>query len=128
MPARMTKAQRAEKAQQAVELSARSVSVARIAEELEVSWPTARKLIDDELANRAEHRANDREKHISRIEAVQRAAWERFEKTDNKSLNASGYLNTILAGERDKVKLTGAEAAAKVEHTGQVSIQVVYEE
>lgn len=116
MPARFTKAQREEKAQQAVDLSARGASYQAIADQLGINWKTAKKLVKDELANRAEHREQDKEKHLAVYDAIQQAAWERFEQTDNRSLNASGYLNTIKAAEDSKLKITGAEAPRKFEH------------
>ena len=112
----MTTAQREEKAQQAVELSARGLSYSAISRQLKVNWKTAKKLVKDELAIRAEHRDQDTERHLAVYDAVQQAAWERFVQTDNRSLNASGYLNTIKAAEDSKVKITGAEAPVKHQH------------
>lgn len=115
MAGRMTKATRAEKVLEAVDLSSRGQSINKIAEALEVQWTTARKLVDDGLAQRAEQRdtTTERQASIERNLRVIQAAWERFENTDNRSLNASGYLNTIIrAGERID-KLTGAEAPVK---------------
>jgi orotate phosphoribosyltransferase-like protein len=112
---RMTKAQREDKAQQAVELSARGMSYSSIARQLRINWKTARKLVDDELAKRAEHRGQDTERHLAVYDAIQQAAWERFQQTDNRSLNASGYLNTIKAAEDSKAKITGAEAPIKIQ-------------
>lgn len=123
---RLTQAQRQEKAQEAVNLSAMGLSYTAIGKTLSVSRQTATKLIDDELAKRAEHRGSEREASIARNIAVIKAAWERFEKTDNRSLNASGYLNTIIrAGERID-KLTGAEAPSRSEQNGTATINVVY--
>lgn len=112
----MTKMQREEKAYQAVELSARGASYQAIADELEVNWKTAKKLVDDELASRGEHREQDKERHLAVYDAIQQAAWERFRETDNRSLNASGYLNTIKSAEDSKLKVTGAEAPRKFQH------------
>ena len=112
---RMTKAEREEKAQEAVELSARGFSYRAVASRIGVNWKTAKKLIEDELAVRAEGRDQDKERHLAVYDAIQRAAWERFRETDNRSLNSSGYLNTIKAAEDSKVKITGAEAPSKSE-------------
>lgn len=116
MAARMTKAEREEKAHEAVEMSARGASYQTIARALGVNWKTAKKLVIDELSKRSEHREQDKERHLAVYDAIQQAAWERFRDTDNRSLNASGYLNTIKAAEDSKTKITGAEAPRKFEH------------
>jgi hypothetical protein len=115
----MTKVQRDEAAQKAVALSAQGLSYQRIAASLEVTWKTARKLVADELAVRAEHREKDTERHLAVYDAIQEAAWERFEETDNRSLNSSGFLNTIKAAEDSKVKITGAEAPTRSDNRHQ---------
>lgn len=110
MSGRLTAAQRQEKADIAVGLSAKGWSNQKIAEELDVNRNTAGKLIKDELANRAEHRDNSKEKAIAVYEAVIAAAWQRFKNTGNMSLNSSGFLNTIKAAQDSINKVTGAEA------------------
>lgn len=115
MAPRLSQVKRAELADKAVELSARGLSNLAIASDIGVNRHTVKKLIDDELASRAEHRANDKERHLAVYTVVQRAAWERFKNTDNRSINASGYLNTIRGAEDSKVKLTGAAPPQKLE-------------
>lgn len=123
---RMKKAEREEKMARAVDLSARGKSYREIGVILDVTKDTANKLVLDELARRGEHRIVDREASIARNLAVIRASWERLENTDERSLNSSGLLNTIIrAGERID-KLTGAEAPTKTENETDVSISVVY--
>lgn len=114
---RLTAAERQEKADLAVEYSARGWTNTEIAEEVGVHRHTVRKLIDDELANRAEHRQQEKERAIAVYVAVQKAAWQRFQQTDNRSLNASGYLNTIKAAQERIDKVTGAEAPRKSDLT-----------
>ena len=110
---RMSKVQREERMAEAVALSARGKTWDEIAEELGINRKTAMKLVDDELSKRGEHRIADREASIARNLAVIREAWRRLETTDNRSLNVSGLMNTIIrAGERID-KLTGAEAPIK---------------
>lgn len=129
MPARLSKAKKAELAPQAVDMSARGKSYRAIAVDLGVHRNTVEKLIDDELASRAEHRANDIERHLSVYDRAQRAAWELYDNCpDERAQNKAAAINAVISAENAKVKLTGAEQAAKVEHTGRVSIQVVYEE
>ena len=109
----MTQAERAENAAVAVDLSARGYSYNRIADYLGVQWKTAKKLVDDELAKRSEHREIDKERHLAHYDAIQDAAWDAFRNTASTSLNRSGYLNTIKAAEDSKAKITGAEAPRK---------------
>lgn len=110
---RLTKAQKAELGPQAVAMNARGIYYSDIAEELDVNWKTVGKLIDDELAATAEHRVNDREKHLSVIRQAQKAAWEVFDNADYRSQNKVSSLNAILAGEAQASRLTGAEAPKK---------------
>lgn len=112
----MTRAEREWKADVALDLSARGFNYTRIAEHLDVSWTTAKKLVDDELAKRAEHRGVDKERHLAHYDAIQSAAWAAFRNTNEKSLNRSGYLNTIKAAEDSKAKITGAEAPIKTDN------------
>lgn len=104
---------RREKALEAVRLSARGLGDSAIGRELDINRATAKKLREDEYASRAEHRAPDKERSVARYEEIIRAAWERFDETDNRSLNASGYLNTIKAAQERIDKITGAEAPIK---------------
>lgn len=125
MAAKLTPVEREEKATEAVALSARGMPDTLIAEELEISRNTVRRLRENEYAKRAEHRDQDKERHLAVYDAIQKAAWERFAGTDNRSLNASGYLNTIKAAEDSKVKITGAEAPFKVQDVN-VEYEVVW--
>lgn len=120
---RLNKAQKAELGPKAVAMSAKGTPYTEIASELDVNWKTVGKLIDDELAERAEHRANDREKHISVLERVQREAWELYDTiSDPRAQNKTTSLNIVLSAEAQKVKLTGAESAVKHEHSGSVGV------
>lgn len=120
---RMTKAERDWKADVALDMSARGFNYSRIAAALDVSWVTAKKLVDDELAKRSEHREQDRERHLAHYDAIQAAAWTAFRNTNEKSLNRSGYLNTIKAAEDSKARITGAEAPRKSESNLNVKVQ-----
>ena len=118
MSARLSKAKKAELGPQAVDMSARGCSTRAIACELGVNRNTVSKLIDDELAYRAEHRDNDVERHLSVYDRAQREAWEVYEAADTRSQNKVASLNAIIAAENSKVRLTGAEQAKKLEHSG----------
>lgn len=123
MGARLSKARKAELGPEAVAMSARGISYNQISKNLKVNRNTVSKLIEDELAERAEHRANDREKHISVLERVQREAWELYDTiNDPRAQNKTTTLNIVLSAETQKVKLTGAEAPAKHEHSGNVGV------
>lgn len=124
MPPRLTKAQRAELAPQAVEMSATGMSYRAIGRELDLHWKTVNKLIDDDLAARAEHRENDRERSIARDEAVIRAAWEAFQDTEGKSLNKSAYLNVIVRANERIDKKTGAEKPQRLEFEDVTEYQI----
>lgn len=119
MAAQLTPVQREEKAIEAVALSAKGMPDTLIAKELDISRHTVKRLRENEYAKRAEHRDQDKERHLAVYDAIQKAAWERFAETDNRSLNASGYLNTIKAAEDSKVKITGAAAPEKIQLTEQ---------
>lgn len=123
MPARLTKGQKAELGPEAVAMSARGMPYTVIAKELGVNWKTVDKLIDDELAARAEHRANDKERHISVYNRVQQEAWRLYDNCpDDRAQNKSAALNTILSAENSKVKITGAEAPVKNESESRVYV------
>ncbi len=109
----MTKAVREEKMAQAVELSARGKPYTVIAEELEVSWPTAKKLVEDELARRGEHRGPEREQAIANYQAIISEGWDRMDRLKDTSQNVTGVLNAIRAAQERIDKLTGAEAPLK---------------
>jgi hypothetical protein len=114
MAARLSAVQREEYGTKAVIWSAQGVPDSTIAKRLKVNPKTVKKLRDDTYAIRAEKRNNDIEKHLASYEAVQRAAWKRFKKTPDSSLNNSAYLSVIRAAEDSKVKLTGAEAPKRL--------------
>src|SRR5215208_2411365 len=99
MAKRLTKAEREWKADVALDLSARGYSYTRIGQYLDINRLTAKSLIEDELAKRSEHREADKERHLAHYDAIQAAAWAAFRNTNEKSLNRSGYLNTIKAAE-----------------------------
>ena len=124
---RMTKAQRDEKSALAVDMSARGYTYVRIGEALGVDRKTAAKLIEDELASRSEHREQDKERHLASYQAIQDAAWDAFRNTDNRSLNRSGYLNTIKSCEDSKAKITGAEAPRKYQQVDD-TFEIVFDD
>lgn len=113
MPGRYTKAEREKLADKALSLSARGMSLRAISAVLGPTKDTIGSWLADELAKRSEHRGQDKEKAIAVYVEVQRAAWERFENTDFRSLNSSGYLNTIKSCQERIDKITGAEAPFK---------------
>lgn len=115
MAGRLTKAEREEKADRAVVLSARGWSYREIADEMGHSKDTIGKWIKDEYSRRSEHRENDKEEAIAVYKEVIRAAWKRFKNTGNTSLNSSGFLNTIKSAQDSINKITGAEAPIKVQ-------------
>jgi orotate phosphoribosyltransferase-like protein len=123
----MSKAERAEKAQRAVSLRARGDTLDEVGEALGITRQTARKLIDDELAGRSEHRAEDKERSIATYEEVIREGWRRLDKLDDRSLNVSGVLNSIRQAQERIDKITGAEAPAKVQHIDE-EYEVVFED
>lgn len=108
-----TKAKRDELSAQAVAMSARGMTYREIAAELGPTKDTIGSWIADELARRSEHRGADKEAAIATYTEIQKAAWERFENTDFRSLNSSGYLNTIKSCQERIDKITGAEAPFK---------------
>lgn len=114
---RLTAVEKEDKVSQAVALSARSWTYTAIAEELGCSRPTVSKWIKDELAKRSEHREQDKEKAIAVYVEIQRAAWERLETLDSRSLNVSGLLNTIKNAQERIDKITGAEAPTQQDGT-----------
>lgn len=120
-------ADRMEKTQIAVELRAKQWSFNAIAQEIGVTHPTAKKWVEDEHARRAEHRGDDREKHLAVYDAIQAAAWEAFDNTSSASLNRSGYLNTIKAAEDSKARITGAEAPKKYQHVDD-TFEIVFDD
>lgn len=127
MAAQLTPVEREEKAIEAVALSARGMPDTLIAEALEISRHTVKRLRENEYAKRAEHRDQDKERHLAVYDAIQKAAWERFAETGNRSMNASGYLNTIKAAEDSKVKITGAAAPEKIQLT-ETEYEVVWDD
>jgi predicted transcriptional regulator len=110
-----TKAQRDELTTEAVRLSCRGWSTPKIAEEIGVTEKTIRRWMDDEFSLRAEMRDQDKERAISRYEEIIRAAWERYDRIDDRSLNASGLLNTIRQAQESIDKITGAQAPKKLQ-------------
>lgn len=121
MAGRLTAAEKAEKATEAVALSARGHTYTQIAELLDHDRKTVKRWIDDELAKRAEHRGErqgDRERAIAVYSEIIREAWEKFDRLDPRSLNVSGLLNAIRTAQERIDKLTGVEAPVKHAHGG----------
>lgn len=114
MGARLSKARKAELGPEAVAMSARGISYNQISKNLKVNRNTVSKLIEDELANRAEHREQDRERHLSVYDRIQQEAWALYDNCpDDRAQNKASALNTVLSAENSKVKITGAEAPKK---------------
>jgi hypothetical protein len=120
-------AERDEKSRHAVELRAKQWSLDAIAEEIGVTRKTVTTWIENELSRRAEHRGEDRERHLAVYDAIQKEAWDAFIGTDPRSLNRSGYLNTIKAAEDSKMKITGAEAPRKYQNVGE-DYEIVFDD
>jgi orotate phosphoribosyltransferase-like protein len=114
--ATMPAVQREEFTARAVQLSAEGWSAVAIAEDLGIHRKTVKKLIDDEMAQRSEHRAEDKERAIARYEAVIEASWKRYRRVHDASTNASALLNTIVAAQGRIDKITGAESPTKIQH------------
>lgn len=127
MAGRLTKAKRAKLTSRAMRLSARGKSAVKIAEEIGLTEKSVRKLIDDELALRGEHRDHDKERAIARYEEVIRVSWERLLGLEANSTAATGLLNTIRASQERIDKITGAEAPLKVQDVEE-EIVIVWED
>lgn len=121
-------AEREKKTQKAIELYAKQHSFRAIGEELCASHNTIKKWIEDEFARRAEHRGLDKEAHLAVYDAIQKAAWEAFENTNERSLNRSGYLNTIKAAEDSKTRITGAEAPKKFQDVSEEPYLITFDD
>lgn len=78
-----------------------------------ITKDTVGKWLKDEYANRAEHREQDKEAAIEVYREIQRAAWDRYDTTEDRSLNTSGLLNVIRSAQERIDKITGAEAPFK---------------
>lgn len=111
-------AERAEKARQAVSLSDRGVSATDIGERLSISRQLASNLVKEELAKRAEHDDQRRERQRSRYEYLYRLTLEDHDAAPITSLNKSGYINAAVRILERLDKIDGTEAAAKHEHSG----------
>jgi orotate phosphoribosyltransferase-like protein len=121
---RMTKGEREEK------ISVKGKSYTDIAEDLDVSRPTATKLVEDALAVGAEHRSveKEREKAIATYRAVIDEGWSRLGKLkDARSYNVSGLLNSIKAAQESIDNLSGAKAPAKIQHVND-TYEIVFED
>lgn len=128
MSGKLTAVERQEKADKAVELSAKGWTNPEIAEEIGVHRHTVRKLIADELAGRAEHREQDKERAIATYVALIREGWRRLETMDDRSLNVSGILNSIKSAQDSINKITGVEAPKKIQHLDQDEWEVVWDD
>lgn len=119
---------RQERIAEVVRLSVRGHSYAQIAKIVGVTPHSVMNMVHDEYARRAELRDQDKEQAIARYEAVILAAWERYDDTDSRSLNASGLLNTIRQAQDSINKITGAEAPRRVEHLEKDEWVVVWDD
>lgn len=128
MSNQMPAAERAEKAEKAVGLSARGVSYVEIGKRLGISRQLASNLVKEELATRAEHRDNDRERAIAHYQQIIGAAWRSYEAVDDRSLNKSGHLNAAIRAQERIDRITGAEAPKKAEITSRTTYDVVWED
>jgi hypothetical protein len=95
------------KAAEAYLLFIQRVSKTEISRRLKCGRQTVYTLIDEEIKFHAQDRNIDKEleKAISTYEAVIQAAWEKFKVVDPRSLNSSGYLNTIITAQKHIVEL-----------------------
>lgn len=99
-------------------MSVRGATYTEIAEELGIARNTAAAWIKGEYAERAEHKDNLKEEAKAHYREIIRAAWESYQRVDEKSLNKSGHLNTAIKAQERIDKIDGNEAPAKNEHTG----------
>lgn len=129
MSKKLTAAERQEKADRAVELSAKGWSNSEIGADLGVHRHTVKKLIDDELAKRAEHREHEKEAAIAVYQAIIAEGWRRLaDLKDSRSHNASGFLNSIKAAQDSINKITGAEAPFKYHVEVDEEYEVVWDD
>lgn len=120
---KLTKAEAEDLADKAIALSARGKNDSEIARDLELDRRTVKRLVDNGLAMRSEHRVHDRERHISVYDRVQREAWRLYDNCpDDRAQNKASALNAVISAENAKVKLTGAESAVKHEHSGDIGV------
>lgn len=107
-------AERRELAEQAVNLDVRGASFIEIGKQLGISRGLASTLVYEELANRAEHRDQDKERAIAEYRQIIRTAWTKLHELGNRSPNAVvGLLNTAINAQERIDRLTGAEAPIK---------------
>lgn len=102
---------------EATRLSARGVRYSEIAKVVGISTPTLRIWLENEYSQRAEHRANDRERAIARYEELIYEGWERLKDTKNTSMNVSGLINAIRQIQDSINKVTGIDNPAYREPT-----------
>ncbi len=114
----LTAADRLNKTEKALRMSARGVSYTEIGQQLGIRRQLASTLVNEGLANRAEHRDQDRERAIAHYQEVIRAAWQSYAKVDDRSLNKSGHLNAAIRAQERIDKIAGNEAPKKYEDTG----------
>ena len=126
--ARMPQAKRDELAAQIVELVAKGWNFTKIGKLLAIDRRTASRFYKNELANRAEHRDQDREKSIAQYETVIKEAWTRLEGLNSNSLNVSGLLNAIRQAQQAIDDLTGVKAPTKVQHTPGEEVEVYWDD
>lgn len=120
-----------EKTEHIIELSAKAWSDCAIGREVEIDRRTVKKLREDELASRAEHRSasNDRERAIATYEAIIVHGWERLAALkDARSYNVSGLLNSIKAAQERIDKLSGAEAPVKFKDETDEPYDIVFDD
>jgi hypothetical protein len=121
-----TIAQKSEQGRLAWEYSARGYGVHRIAKEMGIAVNTVQSRLDDyEQAKRQLWHKEDVRAVTTYEEVIQRA-WERYEKVQDNSLNASGLLNTIITARKAIDDITGAKAPEKSENRHEHNHRVDY--
>lgn len=125
---RLTAADKQEKVRQAVAMSARSMTYTDIAGQLGVSRNAVAKWVKNELAKRAEHRDQDRERAIATYQELKAERWRRLKRlpTDSRANNVVGLLNGINADQERIDRLTGVEAPKRLEVSEAEEYEVVW--
>lgn len=114
----LTGLQRAKTAEEAYLLAAKRSSYTEIAGKLGISRQLASTLVKEQRSRVAATRdgEDDREHAIATYEAVINEGWRRMAKLDDRSLNVSGVMNSIVSSQKAIDDITGVKAPARSEN------------
>jgi hypothetical protein len=110
-----TVAQKAEQGREAWEYSTRGYGVHRIGKEMNLAVNTVQARIKDYEKVKRDLWDKEDIRAVATYEEVIRKAWERYDKVQDHSLNASGLLNTIITARKAIDDITGAKAPTRIE-------------